>query len=66
MVTGFKNLQVLDLSVCGINSWAQVLVLGKLPNLQELRLDGNIFPGTLSSPESFFPALQLLTLGSSG
>mmetsp|Transcript_34143 Transcript_34143/g.34796 ORF Transcript_34143/g.34796 Transcript_34143/m.34796 type:complete len:359 (-) Transcript_34143:109-1185(-) len=63
-IKGFSKLRVMDLSACHISSWRQVLYLGTLPCLSELRLDGNPISSTLSAPAHFFAVLQQITMGS--
>lgn len=61
-VAGFANLRVLDLCECGLDCWGQVLSLGLLPALEELRLDGNALGSVLPAPASTFVSLSRVSL----
>eukprot|EP01041_Mallomonas_annulata_P001141 gene1141-2208_t len=63
-LSGFERLRVLDLSGCKIELWGQILMFGRLPVLQELRLDSNAISTIQIAPEGFFKSLSQLTLGS--
>ena len=41
IVSGFAQLQLLDLAGCGLDEWSQVGAFGCLPALKELRIDEN-------------------------
>jgi len=65
---GFLNLRVLDLTGCGIDEWARVQALGRLPRLQELLLDDNpltrVFAPANTSEQVHFAQLKRLSLSS--
>lgn len=47
---GFTYLRLLDLSSCGLDSWARVLSLGRLPALEQLAVDDNPLGRVLPCP----------------
>lgn len=61
-------MRVLDLTGCGVDEWAQVQSLGRLPCLAELLLDENplsrIFAPVETSGNVHFAQLRRLSLSS--
>jgi len=64
-ITGFTTLRLLDISSCNLDEWSQVLAFSKLPNLQDLLLDGNPLTKILPSTLDTFQTLQRISISSS-
>lgn len=64
MVTGFNQLHILDLAYCGLDEWSQVQAFGKLPNLNEIILDGNPLRRVLAPNNETFSNLARFSLAS--
>lgn len=64
-ITGFTTLRLLDISSCHLDEWSQVLAFSRLPNLQDLLLDGNQLSKILPASSDSFQTLQRISISSS-
>jgi hypothetical protein len=64
-IKGFTTLRLLDISSCELDEWSQVLAFSRLPNLQDLLLDGNPLPKILPATSESFQTLQRISISSS-
>lgn len=64
--TGFQNLHILDVAATKLSSWEQILSFSRLPNLEELVLDGNAIPSVSPCPPDSFGSLKRISASSTG